>query len=100
MWVLFARSTRSDAAYWPGRHLLAAMDAVLWPALTVWALACVPQSTGVVRPIAIACALLIGWQGLRTALYRNHRYRFVTWRVGRVAVFLVVVGWILKLLLS
>ena len=35
MWLLVAREPRPDAPDWPGRRLLAAVDAVAWPLLWV-----------------------------------------------------------------
>ena len=97
MWILFARAPIPNVAYWPGRRLLAALDAMLWPALAVWALSCVANSAGLIRPVVIACAFIVALQRIRTALWSNHRYRFTTWRVGRVIALLLMVGLVLKL---
>lgn len=97
MWILFARSPIPDVAYWPGRRLLAALDAMLWPALAVWALSAVPHSAALIRPVVISCGLIVGAQRIRTAVWSNHRYRFSTWRVGRVVALLMLVGLVLKL---
>ena len=35
MWLLVAREPRPDAPDWPGRRLLAAVDAVIWPLMWV-----------------------------------------------------------------
>ena len=35
MWLLVAREPRPDAPDWPGRRLLAAIDAVAWPLMWV-----------------------------------------------------------------
>lgn len=43
MWILIARERLPDMVVSPGRRLLAAMDAMGWPALLMWALMCVPD---------------------------------------------------------
>lgn len=98
MWILLARAPAPDAAYWPGRRWLAALDAVAWPAIALWVLAHVPGETGVMLPVASALLALATLTRLRTALWLNQRYRFTTWKLGRVAVVLLAVGWMLKLL--
>ena len=42
MWILFARAPRPDAIVWSGRRLLAAIDAIVWPAIVFWVLLSVP----------------------------------------------------------
>jgi hypothetical protein len=96
MWILLARAPAPDAAYWPGRRWLAALDAVAWPAIALWLLAQVPGKTGIMLPAASVLLALATLTRLRTALWLNQRYRFTTWRLGRVAVVLLVVGWMLK----
>lgn len=99
MWLLVAREPLPDARYWPGRYLLAAVDAVVWPLL--WALVFnqLTVPVGLVGPFVSAVALLAGLGRLHDALWRNHRYRFTTLRGGRFAVALLVVGWVLKAML-
>lgn len=48
MWLLLTRQPKPDAAYWPGRRVLAALDAVAWPALWLVALSHAPVPTGAV----------------------------------------------------
>ncbi len=42
MWFVFARAPLPDAPYWPGRRLLALVDAIAWPVAWI-ALATQPQ---------------------------------------------------------
>ena len=100
MWIIFARTPRPDAQYWPGRRWLAALDAAGWPAALAYAVLSVQQPMGVLKPMVVAVVLLAAMQRLSTALLRNHRYRFTTWRWARWLALLLVVGWCLKLVVS
>ena len=59
MWLLVAREPRPDAPDWPGRRLLAAVDAVAWPLLWVLLIRQVPGPAGLVGPFVTALAVLI-----------------------------------------
>lgn len=100
MWILFARPPKADKPYWAGRRLLAALDALIWPALALMALAQVSGAGGIARPMAAAMALLFGLCRLDTAWRRNHRYRFVTWSLARTVLALVLVGAVLKVMMA
>jgi hypothetical protein len=96
MWIIVNRPAPADAAYWPGRRWLAALDALLWPAgwaVSVW---CAPVHTALVGQLVVACAVISGLRRLHRALWLNHRYRFTTWRWGRVVMALLLVGLLLK----
>jgi hypothetical protein len=96
MWLLVAREPKADAPYWPGRKLLAAVDALAWPVLWVLLIEMVAVTVGVIGPFVAAVALLCGLSRLHRALWVNHRYRFTTWRWGRIAVAFVLVGLFMK----
>lgn len=96
MWLLVAREAPPDAPYWPGRHLLAAVDAVVWPLMWVMVFSHASAPTGVVGPFVSALALLAGLGRLHRALWVNHRYRFTTWRWGRVVAGLLLIGFVMK----
>lgn len=96
MWIFFARTPRPDAPYWPGRRWLAALDAVAWPAAWVLVVVRAPMSMGIVGMLGIACAALSAVFRLRCALLSNGRYRFTTWRWGRVLTVLMLVGLAMK----
>lgn len=100
MWLLVAREPKSDAPCWPGRRLLAAVDAAVWPVLWVLVFSHAPKPVGLVGPLVAALALLCALGRLRRALWFNHRYRFTTWRWGRIAAALLLVGLVLKLTLA
>ena len=96
MWIMFARTPPPDASYWPGREWLAALDAIAWPGLGLWALAHAPFATGLVMPVVGVMVFLVALLRLRTAFLSNQRYRFTTWRLGRVLIVLLLVGLALK----
>jgi hypothetical protein len=60
MWLLVAREPRPDAPDWPGRRLLAAVDAVAWPLMWVLLIRQVPGPAGLVGPFVTALAVLLG----------------------------------------
>ena len=92
MWVLFARTAPPDAPYWRGRRWLAALDAVGWPAFWLTVLSHAPARMGLVGAVLAALAVLGGLNRLRVALTQNHRYRFTTWRWGRLVLALLLLG--------
>ncbi len=100
MWMLVAREPRPDALVWPGRHGLAALDAVVWPLLFVLAVHRLPAPAGLVVPFTAAVAVLCAAVRLRRALWCNHRYRFTTWRWGGIAFGVLVFGLALQLFLA
>lgn len=97
MWLLVAREPRPDAPYWPGRRWLAAVDAAMWPLLWVLLISHAPKPVGVVGPFVAAVALLCALGRIHRALWVNHRYWFTTWRWGRIAAALMLMGVVLKL---
>ncbi|MCE9658261.1 MAG: hypothetical protein K8R60_06840 [Burkholderiales bacterium] len=97
MWILFARSPRPDAAYWPGRRFLAGVDALVWPGLWLAAALCGPFDTGSVGTVAGVGLVASALSRLRCALLRNERYRFTTWRWGIWLSVAVAVGLFAKL---
>jgi len=97
MWILFTPVPRPDAPYWPGRRWLAELDAVAWPAAWALVVAQAPMSMGIVGMLVIACAALFAASRLQQALLSNERYRFTTWRWGKVLVGLVLLGLMMKL---
>ena len=92
MWILFPPVPRPNAPYWPGRRWLAALDAVAWPVAWVLVIVRVPMPMGIVGMLVIARAGPVGLSRLQRALFRNKRYRFTTWRWGRVLTALMLVG--------
>jgi hypothetical protein len=67
-------------------------------ALTAWAILVtqIPTSTGVVGPLIAAIALITGLGRVRRAVWQNHRYRFTTWRWGRIIAALLLAGLVLR----
>jgi len=100
MWLLVAREPMPDAPYWPGRRLLAAVDAAVWPLLWVLLFSHAPKPVGIVGPFVVAVALLCALGRLHRALWANHCYRFTTWRWGRLVTALLLMGVVLKLALA
>ena len=99
MWLIVAREPTPDAPYWPGRRLLAAVDAALWPLLWVVLLSHAPKPVGIAGPFVAAVALLCALGRLHSALWVNHRYRFTTWRWGRIVAAMLLMGAVMKLML-
>ena len=97
MWILFTPAPRPDAPNWLGRRWLAALDAVAWPGAWAFGVAHVPMSMGIVGTLVIAWAALSAAARLHRAVFRNERYRFTTWRWGRVLVGMVLLGLRMKL---
>lgn len=100
MVFVVCRAPVPDAPYWSGRRSLAAVDAVVWPGLCLWAVNAAPFQTGVVGALTIALMPFFTWRRLLTALNRNGRYRFTTWRWGRLLAVLIVLGEFLKTALA
>jgi hypothetical protein len=80
--------------------LLAAVDAVVWPILWVLLIKHAPEPVGLVGPFVSAGAILCGLGRLHRAVWLNHRYRFTTWRWGRIAAAFVLIGLVMKLMLG
>lgn len=97
MWVFVARASPADAPYWPGRRLLAAIDAVAWPGSACWALKSLTDKGGLVVALVSTLLILSAARRLMTAVSANHRYRFTASRLARVVVVLALVGILLKL---
>ena len=97
MWLLVSRVPPPHARYWPGRRWFAALDAVGWPMAWVLAVAYAPMPAGLTGTTVVAFVALSALGRCRRALWVNHRYRFTTWRWGRVVALLLVVGSMLKL---
>lgn len=99
MLLVVLRESRPDAPLWPGRRLLAAVDAMAWPLAWVLLVKHAPAPVGIVGPFVIAVAALSGVMRLNRAIWLNHRYRFTTWRWGRIVGALLLMGEVLKLAL-
>jgi hypothetical protein len=84
MWILIRREPHPDAHVWQGRRQLAVVDAVVWPAL--WMTVCMAHvhDGGLIAAFGFAVSVLSCVSRLRRAWWVNHRYRFTTWRWGRV----------------
>lgn len=100
MWLVVVREPRLDARYWPGRRLLAAVDAVVWPLMWVLLIQQVPGPAGLVGPFVTALAVLLSLGRMHRALCINHRYWFTTWRWGKVLASMALIGAVLKLSMS
>jgi hypothetical protein len=96
MWIVLARPVPKDMPYWLGRRWLAALDAISWPALWIAVARHAPADFGLIAPVICAVAVLAGLSRLWTAVWRNERYRFTTWRWGRVLVGLMALGLLMK----
>jgi hypothetical protein len=97
MWLLVKREPRANAPYWHGRRWLAALDAVAWPLFWVFLMSQIDAPVGIVGPMVVAIALLVSAERIHRAVWINHRYWFTTWRWGRIAAGLLLIGMVLKL---
>ena len=82
MWILLAREAPPDAPDWPGRHWLAAVDALAWPLLWILLISRAPQPVGLIGPFFTAVAMMCAIGRLHRAVWVNHRYYFTIWRWG------------------
>lgn len=99
MWIIVAREPRPDAAYWPARRLLAAVDAVAWPLGAICVLQHGAEPTRLFGATGAAILVLVGLSRLRTAIWFNGRYRFASWLVLKIFGSMAVLGLVLKLFL-
>ena len=91
MWIVIQKAPWPDATPWPGRRLLAVVDAVAWP--TGWLIAVsVAPKPGLFGQVVGALLVLLALQRISRALFRNERYRFTTWRWGVPLIALLAVG--------
>ena len=97
MWLLVKREPRANAPYWTARRWLAALDAVVWPLFWVVLVSQIDAPVGIVGLMVVAIALLVSAERIHRAVWINHRYWFTTWRWGRIAAGLLVIGMVLKL---
>ena len=97
MWLIVAREPLPDKAYWHGRVWLAVADAVAWPVVCSLFALRAPMPSGLIGPMVVALSVLFGLNRLHRAVWLNHRYRFTTWRWGKVAAGLMVIGFVMKL---
>jgi len=95
MWLVLTRAPLPDSQYWPGRRLLAVADAVAWPAGWIVLMSQLPQPASMLGSMAIALAALSAIGRVHRATWQNHRYHFTTWRWGRFALGLLLIGFVL-----
>lgn len=82
MFFVFARAPRPEVVVWPGRRMLACVDALAWPAaISALLLSYVPH-TGVVGAVVAILPVLFALRRLHAALLHNQRYRFSIWIWG------------------
>ena len=74
MWLLVAREPRPDVPEWPGRRLLAAVDAIAWPVFWLVLIRHAPAPVGLVGSVVTALAVIVALGRLHRALWVNHRY--------------------------
>ena len=97
MWFLYARAQVPDAPYWPGRRLLAVVDALVWPGLIAAMVGDSSLQTGGVGSMTLALCMVCGVRRCMRALWHNERYQFTTWRWGLPLATLITLGAALKL---
>lgn len=92
MWLVVSRSPAPDASVWPGRRLLALADAVAWPLLWIALAVSAPVAAGNIATFIVAVALVAAVFRVSRALFRNERYRFTTYRWGRLLALTFVIA--------
>jgi hypothetical protein len=97
MWMIFARAPPPDAQVWPGRRVLALIDAVAWPAAWAAWLLGLSVPLGLAGHFALACCGIAALKRASRAIVQNHRYHFTTWRWGRWLVLGLLFGYALKM---
>ena len=100
MWLLIPRRVRPVMTYWPGRRVLAAIDALFWPAVWLVLLMRVEVPMGVTRPVFMAVLAMSAVSRLWRATFDNSDYTFTTWRWGKVLGGLLLVSWFIQLTLA
>lgn len=97
MWVVLARRERQPATYWPGRRLLALIDALVWPSGCAYLVTRVPFTTGAVGAVALALCLLFALRRAHRAVWQNERYGFTTRGFSVAVACCMAFGWALRL---
>jgi hypothetical protein len=82
MLLLFSRRIHADSPHWPGRRLVASLDAVAWPVVGVWLIVASPVGGGLSSAVLMAVLAIVCVRRLHRALLLNHRYRCTTWTWG------------------
>lgn len=90
MLVIFARAPQQDAVVWPGRRVLAFLDAVTWPAAWTLFILGLPTTVGLAGQVTLAMCAVAALVRAHRACVRNPRYRFTTWRWLPVLSLLIV----------
>lgn len=93
--VVFSKPAPSYIA-WHGRRMLAAADAVAWPAFWIWAIHEHAPAAGIAARWAIAVLCCVACRRLWRALMDNEHYGFATLRWAKVLLWIWVFGFALK----
>jgi hypothetical protein len=97
MWMIFARAPRPDAGHWPGRRVLAMIDAVAWPAALAVGLMQLPVRTGAIGQVLLAACLLAAVRRSWRAVFANGHYRFTSAGIAALLALLLAFGALLKI---
>lgn len=96
MWLLIARAPLPDAPQWPGRRILALLDAVFWPLFVAFNVSSLSNVLGLVGQVTLAACVFVGARCAARAIWRNERYRFTTVRAAKLLAVLLAIGAVLK----
>lgn len=97
MWVIFARAPVPEQPVWPGRRLLAVIDAAAWPAVLAIGIVHMPWHSGLAGHFFISLCVTTAMRRVWRACLANHRYRFATVWVVATFAWLLATGALLKL---
>ena len=97
--IVFPRRAIKEAADWPGRRWLAALDAVAWPGLLAFGILGAFNFTYDRALLLVGVALVWGLVRLRRAVFHTGAYRLTTWWAAKAALGLLVVATVWKAVL-
>jgi uncharacterized protein (DUF486 family) len=100
MWMVYMRDAKPEMAVWEGRIGLAMVDAVAWPLAWIAFVLQLPHRGSAVGMVVVVVCVLAALSRLHTAACANHQYYFTTWRWGKLAAGLMVVGAVMKVMLA
>jgi hypothetical protein len=73
------------------------VDALAWPGALAIGLRAAPLDGGIVQSVLLGLCALMAIRRCARAIWRNERYRFTTWQLGRPLALLAALGALLKL---
>lgn len=85
---------------WQGRRIIAALDAVAWPAAWAWVVTQKIPSGGLTTRWLLALLVCIAVRRLYRAVFENETYGISTWRWAKVLAWVWLFGMALRLVVT